>query len=101
MIWIIGQKICYLRYSTLFDFEKYDTIYNRIRYFVSQKEKTNGITYIFWHYFAKIKVAFYNSLPIEKRLTLLNLIIGIKSVLNKDKNYKWLLEKCSYQLAKK
>ena len=47
MIWIIGQKICYVRYSTLFDFEKYDTIYNRIRYFVSQKEKKNGITYIF------------------------------------------------------
>ena len=35
------------------------------------------------HYFAKIKV---DSLLIEKRLTLHNVIIHIKSVLNKDKS---------------
>ena len=37
-------------------------------------------------------------------MTLHNVIIHIKSVLNKDKNryyYKIFLEKCSYQLAKK
>ena len=64
----------------------------------------SSITYIFSNYFAKIKVDSYNSLPIEKTLTLHNIIILIKSVLNKDKNhycYKIFLEKCPYQLAKK
>ena len=40
----------------------------------------------------------------EKRLTLHNVSIIIKSVLDKDKNHyfcKAFLEKCSYQLAKK
>ena len=58
----------------------------------------------FSHYFAKIKVDSYDSSPIEKRLTFHNVIIHIKSVLNKDKNhyyYKIFLEKCSYKLAKK
>ena len=41
------------RYLTLFGSEKYDTIYDRIRYLISLK---SGITYIFSHYFAKIKV---------------------------------------------
>ena len=43
-------------------------------------------------------------MSIEKILTLHNVIIHIKSVLNKDKNhyyYKIFLEKCLYQLAKK
>ena len=89
------------RYLTLFDSEKYDAIYNRIRYLISLK---SGITFIFSHYFAKIKVDSYDSLPEEKILTLHNVIIHIKSVLNKDKNhyhYKIFLEKCSYQLVKK
>ena len=82
------------RYLTLFASENYDAIYNRIRYFISQK---SGITYIFSHYFAKIKVNSYDYLPIEKTLTL-HVIIHIKSVLNKDKNHyycKKFLEKCS------
>ena len=89
------------RYLTLCGYEKYDTIYNRIRYFASLE---SGITYIFCHYFAKIKVDSYGSLPIEKILTVHNVIIHIKSVLNKDKNqhyYKVFLEKCLYQLDKK
>ena len=87
------------RYLTLFGSEKYDTIYNRIRYLVSLK---SSIAYIFSHYFGKIKVDSYDSLPIEKRLAVHNVIILIKSVLNKDKNhyyYNIFLEKCSYQLA--
>ena len=64
------------RYLTLF------SSYNRIRYLRSLRR---GITYIFSNYFAKIKVDSYDSLPIEKRLTLHNVIIHIKSVLNKDK----------------
>ena len=58
----------------------------------------------FFHYFAKIKVNSYDYLPIEKILTLHNVRILIKSVLNKDKNhyyFKIFLEKCSYQLTKK
>ena len=89
------------RYLTLFGSEKYEAIYNRIRCLISLK---SAITYIFSHYFAKIKVDSYDSLPIEKILTLHNVIIHIKSVLKKDKNhyyYKIFLEKCSYQLAKK
>ena len=44
-----------------------------------------SITYIFSHYFAKIKVDSYDSLPTEKILSLHNVIILIKSVLNKIK----------------
>ena len=46
----------------------------------------------------------HDSLPIEKRVPLHNVIILIKSVLNKDKKryyYKIFLEKCLYQLPKK
>ena len=60
------------------------TLYDRIRYLVNLK---SGITCIFSHYFAKIKVDSYDFLPIEKRLTLRNITIHIKSVLNKDKNH--------------
>ena len=70
------------RYLTLLDSEKYDTIYNRIRYLINLKI---GITYIFSHHFAKIKGDSYDSLPIEKILTLHNVIILIKSVLKKIK----------------
>ena len=71
------------RYLTLFGSEKYDAISDIIRYLISPKI---GVSYIFSHYFAKIKVDLYDSLPIEKRLTS-HVIILIKSVLNKDKNY--------------
>ena len=50
------------RYLTLFGSEKYGAIYDRIRYLISLK---SGITYIFSHYFAKIKVDSYDSLHIE------------------------------------
>ena len=89
------------RYLTLFGSEKYEAIYNRIKYLISLK---SGITYIFCQYFGKTKVDSYDSVSIVKILTLNNFIIHIKSVLNKDKNhyyYKIFLEICSYQLAKK
>ena len=57
----------------------------------------SSITNIFFPYFVKIKVDSYDSLPIEKIFTLHNVIILIKSVLNKDKNryyYKIFLQKC-------
>ena len=64
----------------------------------------SSITYIFSHYFAQMKADSYDSLPIEKTLTLHNVIILMKSVLDKGKNHyycKTILEKCLYQLAKK
>ena len=88
------------RYLTLFGTKKYDVVYDKIRYLISTK---GGITYIISHYFAKIKVDSYDFLPIEKTLTLHNVIILIKSVLSKNKNhyyYKIFLEQYSYQLAK-
>ena len=58
------------RYLILFGSEEYDAIYNRIK--LSLK---SGITYIFSHYFAKIKVDSFDSLPLKERLTLHNVII--------------------------
>ena len=85
------------RYLTLLGSEKYD----KIRYLISLKSSTS---YMFSHYSAKIKVYSFDSLPTEKALTFHNVIIHIKSVLNKDKNHycrKIFLEKYSYELAKK
>ena len=71
-------------------------------YYFDDIIKLEDFTYNFSHSFQKIKVDSYDSLPIEERLTLHNVIILIKSVLNKDYYYyKIILEKCSYQIAKK
>ena len=89
------------KYLTLFGSEKYETIYSKIRYLISL---ICAFRYIYPHYFAKTKVDSYNSLPIEKTMTLHYVIILIKSVPRKDKNiycYNIFLEKCSYQLAKR
>ena len=51
------------RYLTLFGSIKFDAIYDKIRYLMNLK---SSITYIFSHYFAKIKVDSYDSVPIEK-----------------------------------
>ena len=47
-----------ITYLTLFGSEKYDAIYNRIRYLISLK--SSSITYILFHYVAKIKVDSYD-----------------------------------------
>ena len=52
------------------------------------------------HNFAWMRIDSYNSLPTEKVLTFDNVIILIKSVVNKSKNeyyYNIYLEKGSYQ----
>ena len=64
----------------MFGSGEYDAIYNRIRYLISLE---SGITYIFSHYFVRIKADSYGTLPIEKILALHNDTIHIKSVLNK------------------
>ena len=85
------------RYLSLLGSGKYE----KIRYLISLK---SSIPYMFSHCSAEIKVNSFDSLPTEKTLTFHNVIIHIKSVLNKDKNHycrKIFLEKCSYELAKK
>ena len=71
------------KYLVLLGPEKYDAIYNRIRYLISLQ---SGIPNVFSHYHAKIKVDSFDYLPMQNRLTLHNVTIFIKSVLNKDKN---------------
>ena len=89
------------RYLVLFGPEKYVAIYYRIIYFISQK---SGITYVISHNYARIKVDSYDSLPLEKTLSLHNVMILIKSVFNRNQNnyyYDIFLEKCLYQLPRK
>ena len=55
--------------------------------------------YDFSHNYARIKTDSYDSLSLEKTLTLHNVIILIKSVFNKNQNhyhYNIFLEKCLY-----
>ena len=80
-------KVDILYYFVL---KKYYVNCNRIRYLLSQK---CGITYFFFHYYTKSKVDFYDVLPLEKTLTLHNVIIHIKSVLSNDHN-------CYFQRSK-
>ena len=71
------------RHLVLFSPKNYDTIYNSIRYLIGQK---SSITYIISHNYAKIKSDWYDSLPLEKKLILDNIIILIKPVFNKNQN---------------
>ena len=89
-----------IRYLVLFGSEKYDFIYDRVRYLTGVK----SITYVISHIYAKIKADSYDSLPVEKAMTFYNVIILIKSDWNKDKNnyyYNIFLEKTLCQLPKK
>ena len=63
------------RYLVLLGPEKYDAIYNRIRYLGSQK---TGITYAYSYNYARIKLDSYDVLPLEETLNLHNVIILIK-----------------------
>ena len=72
-----------IRYLVLFDCGWLDKICDRIKYLISEK---NGITDSFNHNLARIRIYSYNSLPIEKILTFYNVIILIKSVVNKNKS---------------
>ena len=85
------------RSLVLFDFGLFDKICDKIKYLISAK---GGITDSINHNFGKIRIDSYNSLPIEKILTFHNVIILIKSVVNKNKNeyyYNIFLEKGSYK----
>ena len=71
---------------------------------IEEKSHENILIYGILSILIPILYTFTYTLPIEKWLTLHNVIILIKSALNKDKNHYYqtmLLEKCLYQLAKK
>ena len=72
------------KYLVLFDSEKYDAIYDRIRYLTDLK---SNITYVFSHNQAKIKIDSDDDLPQEKTLILHNAIIFIKSNFNENQNH--------------
>ena len=59
-------------------------LFDRIRYLKGLKK---GITYIFSHNCSKIKIDLDYDLPLEKKLSLHDIIIHIKSVFNKDQNH--------------
>ena len=86
-----------LRHLVLFDYGLLDKICDKIKDLISEK---SGITDSINHNFGEIRIDSYNSLPIEKVLTFHNVIILIKSVVNKYKNnyyYNIFLEKGSYK----
>ena len=90
-LWIIFDKIDGFmrvydgaRFLVLFGSEKYDFIYNRIRYLKGVK---SVITYVDSHNYSRIKLDSYDSLPQEKTTTFYKVIILIKAVFNKNKNY--------------
>ena len=88
-----------IRCLVLFDYGWFDKICNTVKYLKSKKKK-KGITDSINHNFARIRIDSYNSLPIEKIWTFLNVIILIKSVVNKDKNNYYsniFLEKVLYK----
>ena len=64
-----------IRYLALSGSEKYNFIYNKIRYLVGVK---SGIKYFISQNYAKIEVDSYDSLLLEKTLTLKNIVILIK-----------------------
>ena len=70
-----------IKYLVLFGYGWFDKICDRIKYFMSEK---NDVTDSTNHNFAEIRTDSYNSLPIEKILTFHNVIILIKSVVNKN-----------------
>ena len=72
-----------IRYLVLFGPGWYHAIYK----WKSKSYKwKSGITDSINHYFARIRIDLCNILPIEKILTFHNVIILIKSVVNKNKN---------------
>ena len=86
-----------IRYFVLFDYSYCDKICDKIKYLISEK---SGLTDSINLTFIRIRIDLYDSLPIEKILTSHNVIILIKSVVNKNKNeyyYNIFLEKGSYK----
>ena len=97
----MGKKKIYNLQSNknllLFDYSYYDKICDKIKFLISEK---SGITDSINHNLGRIRIDSYDSLPTEKILTFRNLIILIKSVINKNKNEYYsniILEKGLYK----
>ena len=58
------------KYLVLFSVERYNAIYDRIRYLIGLK---SGITYVFFHNYAKFKTDRDDDLPVEQTLPLVML----------------------------
>ena len=71
-------------YLISFGSEKYDAIYDRIRYLISLE---SGIPNNIFHNYARNKIDSYNYSSLEKTLTLHGVIILIKSVFKVDRKY--------------
>ena len=81
----------------LFDYSYCDKICDKIKYLISEK---SGITDSINNNFERIRIDSYDYSLIEKILTFHNVIILIKSVVNRNKNeyyYNIYLEKGSYK----
>ena len=73
------------KYLVLFHFdEKYERIFDRIRYLIILK---SNISDIHSHQYTKIKISSGDDLPLEKTLNMHDLVILIKSVVNKNHNH--------------
>ena len=86
------------RHLVLFNYILFDKVCDKIKYLISEK---SGITDSFDKNFGKIRIDSFNSLPIEKILVFHNVIILIKSVINKNKSnyyYNIFLEKGLYNV---
>ena len=71
------------KYLVLFTLEKHNAIFDRIRYLLGLK---SNITYAFSHNYAKIKIGSDDDLPLRETLTMHNVIIASKLVLDEDQN---------------
>ena len=67
----------------LFNYRLLDKICYKIEDLIS---KNSGITNSINNNFGKIEIDSYNSLPVQEILTFHNVIVLIKSVVNKNKN---------------
>ena len=76
-----------LKYLALFHSnEKYDIIFDRIRYLIIILLRSN-ISYVVSHKYAKIKIDSNGNLLLKKTITMHNVIILIKSVFNENHNH--------------
>ena len=74
-------RLC-VKHLILFVYGLFDKICDKIKHSISEK---SAITDSVNHSFRKIRIDSYNSLHIEKMLTSHNIVILIKSVVNKNK----------------
>ena len=75
-------------YLELFGFWFYHRIYCRINYLIGEKSNYKNVIN---HNFARIRIDSYNPLPTEKTLSFHDVIILIKSVVNKIKTTATLI----------